>query len=51
MALDSGSIKEEGGSSQWFLSLHSVASGLQKPLLAWYARACAKQSVFYAIST
>ena len=50
MALGSGSIKEAGGSSQWFLSLHSAASGLQKPLLAWYVRACAKQAVFYAIS-
>ena len=51
MVLGSGSIKEAGGSSQWFLSLHSVTSGLQKPLLAWYVRACAKQAVFYAIST
>ena len=51
MALGSGSIKEAGGISQWFLSLHSAASGVQKPLLTWYVRACAKQAVFYAIST
>ena len=50
MALGSGSIKEAGGRAQWFLSLHSAASGLQKPLLVWYVRACAKQAVFYANS-
>ena len=32
--LDGGSIKEADGCSQWFLSLRSVASGLEKPLLA-----------------
>ena len=34
MALDGGSIKEADGSSQWFLSLRGLASGLEKPLLA-----------------
>ena len=36
MELDGGSIKEavQDGCSQWFLSLSSVASGLEKPLLA-----------------
>ena len=29
-----GSIKEADGCSQWFLSLRSVVSGLEKPLLA-----------------
>lgn len=33
MALDGGSIKEDGY-SQWFLSLRTVASALEKPLLA-----------------
>ena len=34
--MDGGSIKEADGCSQWFLSLRSVASGLEKPLLASY---------------
>ena len=34
MALDGDSIKEADGSSQWFLSLRGLASGLEKPLLA-----------------
>ena len=36
MGLDSGSIKEADICSQWFLSLHSVAYGLEKPLLTGY---------------
>ena len=34
MALDGGLIKEANNFSQWFFSLHYVASGLEKPLLA-----------------
>ena len=34
MALDGGLIKEANNCSQWFFSLHSVASDLEKPLLA-----------------
>ena len=34
MALEGGLIKEANNCSQWFFSLHSVASGLEKPLLA-----------------
>ena len=34
MALEDGSIKEADGYSKWFLSLHSIVSGLEKPLLA-----------------
>ena len=34
MTLEGGLIKEADGCSQWFLSLRSVASGLEKPLLA-----------------
>ena len=34
--LDGGSMNEADGCSQWFLSLRSVASGLEKPLLAGY---------------
>ena len=36
MVLDDGSIKELDGYSHWFLYLRSVASGLEKPLLAGY---------------
>ena len=34
MALDGGSIKEADGYSKWFLSLYSIVSGLEEPLLA-----------------
>ena len=34
MALDGGLIKEADGCLQWVLSLCSVVSGLEKPLLA-----------------
>ena len=34
IALDGRSIKEADGCSQWFFSLRSVASGLEKRLLA-----------------
>lgn len=34
MVLDSGLIKELGGCSHWFLSLRSVVSSLEKPLVA-----------------
>ena len=37
MALDAGSIKEANGRSQWFLSLRSVISGVERPLLAGYS--------------
>ena len=33
MTMDDGSIKEANGSSQWFLSLRSVVSSLEEPLL------------------
>ena len=33
-----GSIKEADGCSQWFLSLRSVVSGLEKPLLTGYQK-------------
>ena len=36
IALDGGTINEADGCSQWFLSLCSVVSGLEKPLLAGY---------------
>ena len=34
MVLDSGLIKELDGCSHWFLSLRSVVSSLEKPLVA-----------------
>ena len=36
MGLDGSLIKEADSCSQWFLSLRSVAYGLEKPLLTAY---------------
>ena len=36
MVLDGGSIKEVDSCLHWFLSLRSIVSGLEKPLLAGY---------------
>ena len=50
MALDGGLIKEANNCSQWFFSLHSVASGLEKPLLAGYRTAhCSSATIVIAL--
>jgi len=50
IALDGGSIKEADGCSQWFLSLRSVASGLEKPLLAgYYNLKCLDNSYYFSL--